>query len=102
MPAADGFEAAALDIQEGMRVSGLPLNEGAVACLAQLLDTAGQQELAMRIRLAVNTNQPHLSLNRSDLDVIGLLLEARPDELLEGCTDELAELRGAFLASQAA
>jgi hypothetical protein len=72
-----------------MRVAGVQLTEGAVARLAQLLDKAGHKELAMRVGLAVDTNQPHLRLHRPDLKVIALLLEDGPEEF--------TDLRGAIL-----
>ena len=72
-----------------MRVAGLQLTEGSVARLAQILDKAGHQELAMRVGLAVDTNQPYLRLYRPDLQVIAVLLEDGPEEF--------TDLRGAIL-----
>lgn len=77
-----------------MRVFDVPLSTGAVAKLVMRLYQGGNPDLASRIWMALNANQPYFPLSRADRDIIRELL-------FEDTPQRLSELRDALRREQA-
>lgn len=67
-----------------MRVLDVPLSAAAVAKLVMRLHQGGYPDLASRIWMALNANQPEFPLSRADRDITHeLLAESTPQRLSE-------------------